>query len=117
MGKRALFLCCHSPAFQAASPKKSIPERGVDQPEMVLLSELVSPAKQDRAVAKSGRASEKAAVQGAASPLPEHEVSSLLLIFLPPQAATRDCATALAKQEKRSRRVMPGFDIMRWSSA
>jgi len=36
-------------------------------------------------------------VQGAASPLPEREVSSLLLIFLPPQAATRDFATALGK--------------------
>ena len=65
MGKLALFLCCHSPSFQVASPKKSIPERGVGQPEMVLLSELESPA----------------------------------------------------EQEERSRRVMPGFDIMGWSTA
>jgi len=46
-------------------------------------------------VAKSGIASEEAGVQGAASPLPEREVSSPPPFSLPPQAAKQDFATAL----------------------
>jgi len=67
------------------------------------IARTAKPCEPNRAVAKSGRASEKAGVQGAGRPLPEREVSSLLLIFLPPQAAKRDFTTALVSP-------MPSFD-------
>jgi len=43
--------------------------------------------------------SKRGSAEGA-SPLPEREVSSLLLLFSSPQATTREKATALTKKAK-----------------
>jgi hypothetical protein len=48
-----------------------------------------------RAVATSGRASDQTGVQGAASRLPEREVSSHPPLSLPPKAAEKNVAIAL----------------------